>query len=88
MTTFEVESYYAYGRRHQTEQHWGNKKSCLLSEERLLVIHELQSLLVIHVREQGPGEVVVVPAADVGAVELLGDGDTVVETYLQPDTDS
>jgi len=88
VTTFEVESYYAYGRRHQTEQHWGNKKSCLLSEERLLVIHELQSLLGIHVREQGPGEVVVVPAADVGAVELLGDGDTVVETNLQPDTDS
>jgi len=43
---------------------------------------------VIHVREQRPGEVVVVPAADVGAVELLGDGDTVVETNLQPDTDS
>lgn len=58
------------------------RQVALLSKQRFLVIHELHSLPVIHVREERPGEVVVVPAADVGAVELLGDGNAAVETDL------
>jgi hypothetical protein len=47
------------------------------------VIHELHRLVEFHVREQRPGEVIVVPPADVCAVELLGDGNAVVETDLK-----
>lgn len=59
--------------------------SGLLSEQSFFVIHELHPLLVIHVREQRPSEVVVVTPANVGTVELLGDGNAVVETDLRPD---
>jgi hypothetical protein len=57
--------------------------SGLLSEHSFFVIHEPHRLLVIHAREQRPGEVVVVAPADVGAVELLRDGDTAVEAGLR-----
>ena len=40
----------------------------------------------VELREQSAGEGVVVPPADVGAVELLGDGDSIVETNLQGDS--
>lgn len=55
----------------------------LLSEEGLFVIHEFHGLVKVHVREQRPGEVIVVPPADVGAEELLGDGNAVIETHLK-----
>lgn len=56
--------------------------SGLLSEERFFVIHELHRLIEIHIREQRPGEVVIVASADVGAEELLGNGNAIVETHL------
>jgi hypothetical protein len=43
---------------------------------------------VVELREQLAGEGIVVPSADVGAVELLGDGDPVVEANLQGDSDT
>jgi hypothetical protein len=61
--------------------------SGLLSEQSFFVIHELHRLLVIHVREQRPSEVVVVSPTNGGTVELLGDGNTVVEaSLLKPDS--
>jgi hypothetical protein len=43
---------------------------------------------VVELREQLVGEGVVVPPADIGAVELLGDGYSIVETNLQVDSET
>jgi hypothetical protein len=43
---------------------------------------------VVDLRKQLVGEGVVVTSADIGAVELLGDGDSIVETNLQVDSET
>jgi hypothetical protein len=58
------------------------KTSGVLPEQRFLVVQEFQRLAVVHVREQPRREVLVVHPANGGAVEVLGDGNAVVETDL------